>query len=69
MSRKISLTLALLGLLLIGHCYATGPFGFECGMTQEQVVKLVGRTAVKEIKPVDGSPDIVLVELSTAPKA
>lgn len=68
MLRKLTLTLSLLGLLLIGQCYAAGPFGFEYGMTQEQVVKLVGRTAVKEIKPVDGSPDIVLVELNTAPK-
>lgn len=60
---------SLLGLLLVGQCYAAGPFGFEKGMTQEQVIKLVGRAAVKEIKNVDGSPDIVIVELNTAPKA
>ena len=47
-------------LLFVGTCLA-GPFGFEYGMTKTQVIKLVGKDAVKA--------DLGdMLELKTAPK-
>jgi hypothetical protein len=59
--------------LFVGQAFAAGPFGFECGMTKEQVVKLVGQGAVKHINwelaqesGISNQNDMLM--LSTAPK-
>lgn len=54
----------LLSCLFVGQAWAAGPFGFEWGMTKDQVIKLVGQRA---LKPDDGDPDDLLT-LTTAPK-
>jgi hypothetical protein len=60
MKRSLVL-LMLLGILLVGQAFASGPFGFEYGMTREQVIQLVGKQAIKEPRE-DG------FILTTAPK-
>jgi hypothetical protein len=44
--KRFAFVLALLTMLLPGVCLASGPFGFDYGMTKEQVIALVGKDAV-----------------------
>ena len=55
--RNIGLAVAV-ALAFVDHriCWAEGPFGFERGMTAEQVIELVGRQAVKESGSSKGFP-------------
>lgn len=55
--------LMLLGAVLVGHAFAAGPFGFEKGMTVEQITRLLGPNAPK---PVPGTPGAWTA--TTAPK-
>lgn len=43
--KRFAFVLAILAFVLPGVCFA-GPFGFEYGMTKEQVIKLVGKENV-----------------------
>jgi hypothetical protein len=61
---KNCLILSILYCLFASQASVAGPFGFECGMTKEQVIKLVGRDNVKASK--DDADTLIL---ATAPKA
>lgn len=43
--KRVVFVLALLTIALPGLCFA-GPFGFDYGMTKEQIIKIVGKNAV-----------------------
>jgi hypothetical protein len=43
--KRVVFVLALLTIALPGLCFA-GPFGFDYGMTKEQIIKIVGKDAV-----------------------
>jgi hypothetical protein len=60
MKRSFVLILSL-ATLFLGQVFASGPFGFEPGMTRDQVIQLVGKQAIKESKG-----DVLV--LTTAPK-
>ena len=51
--RQLGLLAALLGFALIGSAFAQdkpiGPFGFESGMSREQIIKLVGASAIRKL--------------------
>jgi hypothetical protein len=53
--------LIFLSCLIVFQGFAAGPFGFEYGMTKEQVIAAVGQNAVKKIQS-----DVLT--LTTAPK-
>jgi hypothetical protein len=62
------LAFALILLLAIASpAIGAGPFGFEKGMTREQVVKLVRDTAVTKVTK-GSTEDITILTLNTAPK-
>jgi hypothetical protein len=60
MKRVICFAL-LLG--LVGQAFAAGPFGFEKGMTREQIIQLVGKNAV-DVQFSIGN----ILSVNTAPK-
>jgi hypothetical protein len=60
--KGLSLFLSL-GLLLVGQCFASGPFGFDKGMTRSQVIQLVGNDAVDA-----KNSDADTLVIKTAPK-
>jgi len=56
---KKFITIAVLGLALTGSVFAQGPFGFERGMTREQIIKLVGSDAVDKEH---SNPELMIVK-------
>jgi hypothetical protein len=60
---KRMLMLMFLGAVLVGRSFAAGPFGFEKGMTAEQLTKLLGQNT---LKPIPGNPGAW--KATTAPK-
>jgi hypothetical protein len=67
--KQLGLFAALLGLALISSAFAqdkpAGPFGFTAGMSREQIIKLVGASAIMKL-PVSIT-DPHYFALSTAP--
>ncbi len=66
LTARLGVRLILL-LAIASPVIGAGPFGFERGITKDQVVKLVGESAVTKVTK-GSTEDITIVTINTAPK-